>query len=244
MCVNETFLPAALSCLRRASSTPTASVRNDVAVGIDRLSSMYFASIAAAPLSAVDDGSVARFGWLIEPFGVSPFAAARTSALTIRPSRPLPGSVPRLTPRSAAARFAIGEALTDSFELPASAAAGAAPAALPFDSTDPFVSAIDAEPFESAAGAAATASGSAVISAITCPTLTVSPSSARIFVTIPAAGEGTSASTLSVDISTIVSSSPIVSPSEQCHSRIVPSVTDSPISGMTTSIVVCAAICP
>ncbi len=39
-CVNETFRPAAFSCLRRASRVVTVSVRNEVAVGIERLSSM------------------------------------------------------------------------------------------------------------------------------------------------------------------------------------------------------------
>ena len=38
--VNETFWPAAFSCLRRASRVVTVSVRNEVAVGIERLSSM------------------------------------------------------------------------------------------------------------------------------------------------------------------------------------------------------------
>ena len=39
-CVNETFWPPALSCLRRPSIAVTVTVRNEVAVGIDRLSSM------------------------------------------------------------------------------------------------------------------------------------------------------------------------------------------------------------
>ena len=43
------------------------------------------------------------------------------------------------------------------------------------------------------------------------------------------AGEGTSASTLSVEISTRGSSASTESPSCLCHSRTVPSVTDSPI---------------
>ena len=42
----------------------------------------------------------------------------------------------------------------------------------------------------------------AAISASTAPTVTVSPSAAWIFTTVPLAGEGTSASTLSVEIST------------------------------------------
>ena len=80
------------------------------------------------------------------------------------------------------------------------------------------------------------------ISARTAPTSTVSPSATWIFTTVPLAGAGTSASTLSVEISTRVSSSAIVSPSCLCHSRMVPSVTDSPIAGMTTSTVVLTAM--
>ena len=53
-----------------------------------------------------------------------------------------------------------------------------------------------------------------------------------ILVTVPEAGAGTSASTLSVETSTIVWPSSTESPSETCHSSTVPSVTDSPISGI------------
>ena len=73
--------------------------------------------------------------------------------------------------------------------------------------------------------------------AITWPTVTVSPSATRISLTVPVAGEGSSTSTLSVEISTIVSSTLIGSPTLTCHSRIVPSVTDSPAAGVTTSTV-------
>ena len=77
----------------------------------------------------------------------------------------------------------------------------------------------------------------AVIRAITWPTVTVSPSSARISVIVPEAGAGSSMSTLSVEISTTVSPSLTVSPTFTAHSRIVPSVTDSPPVGVTMSIV-------
>ena len=73
--------------------------------------------------------------------------------------------------------------------------------------------------------------------AMTWPTVTVSPACARISSIVPDAGAGTSASTLSVEISTIVSSSATGSPGCLAHSRIVPSVTDSPIAGMTMSTV-------
>src|SRR4051794_14000679 len=85
------------------------------------------------------------------------------------------------------------------------------------------------------------AAPSGEISARTVPTGTVSSGSTRIFVRIPAAGEGTSVSTLSVETSTIPSSSATSSPTCFSHSRIVPSVTDSPISGMVIWIVVVPA---
>jgi pyruvate dehydrogenase E2 component (dihydrolipoamide acetyltransferase) len=54
----------------------------------------------------------------------------------------------------------------------------------------------------------------------------------------PAAGEGTSVSTLSVEISSSVSSASIVSPTCFDHFVIVPSDTETPIWGMTTSTAV------
>ncbi len=77
--------------------------------------------------------------------------------------------------------------------------------------------------------------------AMTWPTSTVSPASARISVSVPEAGEGTSASTLSVEISTIVSSISTLSPAALAHSRIVPSETDSPIWGIVMSTVLASA---
>ena len=73
--------------------------------------------------------------------------------------------------------------------------------------------------------------------AITWPTVTVSPSSTRISTTVPLAGAGSSTSTLSVEISTIVSAALMKSPTLACHSRIVPSLTDSPAAGVTTSTI-------
>src|SRR5205814_6943463 len=62
-----------------------------------------------------------------------------------------------------------------------------------------------------------------------------SPSPANSSRTTPDAGEGTSVSTLSVEISTIVSSASIVSPTAFVQRVIVPSDTLTPIWGMTTS---------
>ena len=52
---------------------------------------------------------------------------------------------------------------------------------------------------------------------------------------MPATGDGSSASTLSVEISTMPSSTSTVSPTCLSHSRTVPSETDSPICGTVTS---------
>src|SRR6266511_567143 len=80
------------------------------------------------------------------------------------------------------------------------------------------------------------------ISARFVPTDTVSPSGTRIFVRVPATGEGTSVSTLSVEISNSGSSRPIASPSAFSHLRIVPSMTVSPSCGMVTVVgMVCGA---
>ncbi len=73
------------------------------------------------------------------------------------------------------------------------------------------------------------------MTAIRVPTSTVSPSGTRISETVPAAGEGTSVSTLSVEISTMVSSASIASPTCFSQRLIVPSETLTPICGMTTS---------
>ncbi len=93
-----------------------------------------------------------------------------------------------------------------------------------------------AEPMARSSARTRCASALGLIRAITCPTVTVSPSSARISVIVPSAGAGSSMSTLSVEISTTVSPSLTVSPTLTDHSRIVPSVTDSPPVGVTMSI--------
>ena len=64
----------------------------------------------------------------------------------------------------------------------------------------------------------------------------VSSSSARISSRVPATGEGTSVSTLSVETSSSGSSTSTSSPTLFSHWVMVPSVTDSPSSGMVTSV--------
>src|SRR3954447_5361742 len=101
---------------------------------------------------------------------------------------------------------------------------------------------ISAAPLPLLSAAAGTGASPDSISHSSWPTSIVSPSAAWIFTTVPAVGDGTSASTLSVEISTRTSSRATSSPSCLCHSRTVPSVTDSPIAGMVTCTVVFTAI--
>src|SRR5947209_11598824 len=69
----------------------------------------------------------------------------------------------------------------------------------------------------------------------TVPTGTTLPSSTRMRVTVPAAGDGISTVVLSVWISTSGSSSPISWPSETSQRAISPSVSPSPRSGSLNS---------
>jgi hypothetical protein len=66
---------------------------------------------------------------------------------------------------------------------------------------------------------------------------TVAPGSTRISFSTPAAGEGISASTLSVEISKRGSSRWTLSPTFFIHLVTVPSAIDSPICGMITSVI-------
>jgi len=72
----------------------------------------------------------------------------------------------------------------------------------------------------------------------TVPTSTVCPSPTRISETTPSPGLGTSVSTLSVEISSSASSWAIASPGCLSYFVIVPSETETPICGITTSICV------
>ena len=90
----------------------------------------------------------------------------------------------------------------------------------------------------SAAGAGASAPAASPTTAITAPTGTVSPSCTRISVTVPAIGDGTSVSTLSVLTSNNGSSAETLSPTFLNQRVIVPSVTVSPSCGNVTSAMV------
>ena len=81
---------------------------------------------------------------------------------------------------------------------------------------------------------AAAPSGS--MNATMVPTSTVSPSATRTSARTPPAGDGISASTLSVEISRIGSSRSTDSPGRFSHLDTVPSAMDSPIWGIGTSM--------
>src|SRR5437868_6649017 len=104
--------------------------------------------------------------------------------------------------------------------IPAAWAAGAAgasaAAALPAGADEPFPPA--PEPSS--------------ISITAVPTGTVAPSATNSLVTVPATGEGTSVSTLSVEISNSGSSALTWSPSFFSHFKIVPSTIVSPSCGI------------
>ena len=98
-CVNDSFLPALLSALRRASRVSTGRVRKLVAVGIERLSFMNFTSVAAGP----------RMGSTAAPEGAPlPSTAARTSSLVTRPRGPDPVMSLTSNPCALAIRAATG----------------------------------------------------------------------------------------------------------------------------------------
>src|SRR5262245_5203949 len=86
------------------------------------------------------------------------------------------------------------------------------------------------------AGAEAACSPASPMTATTVLIGTVWPSLTLISVSVPATGEGISASTLSVEISKIGSSRLTVSPTFLSHLVMVPSAMDSPIWGMMTEV--------
>ena len=250
--VKETFTPRSFStpfsALRLASNVSTATVRNDVAVGTARLSSMAEASIAAGPRSAFASAGAAAGA------APPPFEAAITSSLVTFDPGPLPAIPPRSTPSSSATRRATGVART-SWDSPLTSVpplAPAAPSAGGADSEGPRTEAEPppAGPSEAVPGPAgdpfepsAEPSSPGSISASGAPTGTSSSTDTRSLVMTPAVGAGTSASTLSVEISTTVSPSLTKSPSATCHSSTIPSVTDSPISGISIcTVAVCAIV--
>ena len=146
----------------------------------------------------------------------------------MRPPAPVPATWARSRLLSLAILRTRGEERTCSAE-----AAGASAIDVPSGSAAGF-----------GAGAAGTGAAAAVAGAPAVPPImatteliwTVVPASALISVRTPAAGDGISASTLSVEISKSGSSRSTLSPTCLSHLVMVPSKMDSPICGMMTSV--------
>jgi hypothetical protein len=146
------------------------------------------------------------------------------SCLVMRPEAPVPATVVRSTLFSEAILRTSGEERNGS---PLEAEAAGAGVASEGTSASSLVWG-DADC--GAAGAAdLVAPAAPPITATMAPTLTVWPSCTLISVSVPAMGEGISASTLSVEISKMGSSRETVSPTFLSHFVSVPSVMDSPI---------------
>ncbi len=165
------------------------------------------------------------------------------SFLVTRPEIPVPESEAMSTPCSAAIFLTTGEERVRSRSSsepagPRGAAAGAGAGAA---GRRGAAGGARAERRPRAAGAdgaeapAAAAAPSASITATTVLIATVSPSLTMISRRTPAAGDGISASTLSVEISNSGSSRPTFSPGFFSHLTTVPSWMLSPICGMITS---------
>src|ERR671936_285705 len=174
------------------------------------------------------------------------------SFFVTRPPRPVPCTWFGSTPCSEAIRATTGETNVLPFSVGAGGAGvdgadGAESAEGATSPTPSLAAAIassaaccvagsggaSASCFSSAAGAGAPP-GAETASFV--PTSTVSPSWTRICWRTPSPGLGTSVSTLSVEISSSASSAATDSPSCFSHFVIVPSETETPICGITTSI--------
>ena len=175
------------------------------------------------------------------------------SFFVTRPPRPVPGTLETSTPCSEAIRATTGETKLLPFcwasagvvaeVVGAGSGAGAgSTAGVSAGWTTSSAAGAGASGSGCAAGASAGAPASPPITASFVPTSTVSPSWTRICVTTPLAGLGTSVSTLSVEISSSDSSAAISSPTCLSHFVIVPSETETPIWGMTTSTASVVAI--
>jgi hypothetical protein len=170
------------------------------------------------------------------------------SRFVTRPPVPVPGTWVGSMPCSDAIRATTG--LTNDLPFPeASAGSGVAGGAGAAGADWPSLAAASASwAAGCVAGSGGVAAGAAAAApspptrASSVPTATVSPSWTRISLTTPEAGEGTSVSTLSVEISSSVSSASTRSPTCLFHFVIVPSETETPICGMTTSTAVVLAI--
>src|SRR5271170_3017807 len=155
----------------------------------------------------------------------------------MRPPEPVPFTLLRSRLFSLAILRTSGEERTPSMLTDSSASTGSSCLA----ATGCGAGAAAGAALLGAAAGAAPAEADPPITATTVLIWTVVPSGTLISVSVPAMGEGISASTLSVEISNSGSSCATVSPTFLSHLVIVPSKMDSPICGMMTSVVLPAA---
>src|SRR6201991_1812027 len=148
------------------------------------------------------------------------------SVFVIRPDAPVPETVLRSTLLSLAILRTSGEERTRSPSVGTVAGAGVVGCA---------AAGSDVLGAGTVAGAAAFPAAPPM-TATTVLIVTVEPSGTLISERTPATGEGISASTLSVEISKIGSSRWTLSPTFLSHLVMVPSVMDSPICGIRTSV--------
>src|SRR5271163_515504 len=156
------------------------------------------------------------------------------SSLVILPAEPVPGTLPRSRLFSLAILRTRGEERTRS---PVSVS--------PVSPSASVVAGTAAAGAGCAMGAGAAAAPTApptLMAATTVLICTVVPACTLISASTPAAGEGISASTLSVEISKRGSSCCTASPGFFSHLVMVPSKIDSPIWGMITSVKEGAAV--
>ncbi len=157
---------------------------------------------------------------------VGPLATARSaSRRVIDPPGPEPRSVDGSTPPSLRIRRTTGDTMRPFWAASLTFAARGGSVAVGFEAGDVGSFAVGAPP--------ATAFSS--ITPTRAPVSTVSPSPAKICTSTPAAGEGISESTLSVETSKSGSSRATASPTFLNHCVMIPSVTDSPSEGSVTS---------
>src|SRR5882762_1376174 len=199
----------------RCSGRPLSSA---VSIGAFTSGSAGRAASAKAPAALA---AVAAAGAAAKAAGCS---ADNTSPLVMRPSRPVPTTCEAARPASASRLAAAGIGAAACAKAPAAKAAGAVAAR--------------AAGAVAAAGlpAAALAEAGSII-AITSPATTVLPSGLTICASVPAAGAGTSRTTLSVSTSINTSSSSTRSPAFFFHCSSVASETDSDSCGTLTSTI-------
>src|SRR3954447_1390480 len=156
--------------------------------------------------------------------GAPSSTSASTSCLRTRPPRPVPSTRSRSMSCSAAMRCITGEYLLGRWPLPSGSRTTGAGSLTLGAGVSPIAAA--ASPLPAAPS----------MRAMTVPTSTVVPTSTRISTTVPSPGDSTSVSILSVEIPQMISSRSTRSPTPFFHSTTVPSETDTPICGITTSI--------